>query len=175
MNQAQAQAQDQTPVPFSVYIPRMSVYWTEQDVKNIMYDTWMGDVSYVDFVSICQKPGFLTENTVNQQFKSAFVHFNDYRDLHFVVRQAIDVENPKPYKLEISPTEYWMLLKNKNPVPRTWMNIHQVVDNCRMLETAQTKMDTRQEKMADVIQTMQIQIMRLENALAKLESAAEVE
>ena len=27
-----------------------------------------------------------------------------------------------------------MVLENRNPVPRTWMNIHQVVDNCRLLE-----------------------------------------
>ena len=133
----------------SIYIPRMSTKWTEAGVKNFMGELRIGTVSRVDFTPINKKPGFY-EN-MNEDFMSAFVHFSDpyiYND-HYVFRFEMymgnqsfwnEIENNRPYKLytPIGVGEYWICLKNKNPIQRTLMNIHQVVENGRHLENLVT-------------------------------------
>jgi len=129
----------------SIYIPRMSGYHTEKSIVLYMSTYQIGSVSHVDFTPINKKPGF-NEN-VDQVVKSAFVHFSDsFSDFSdsFSDKQEQDlIRNPnfwetiatgQPYKLQVNPTEYWICLKNKNPIQRTMMNIHQVVENGRHLE-----------------------------------------
>lgn len=128
----------------SIYIPRMSVEHTEQFIRHIMDFYRIGTVIQVDFTPINKKPGF-GEN-VDQVVKSAFVHFSDPwfcsdKEYHFQCRTFMGnidfwetIATGKPYKLHVSQTEYWLFLKNKNPVQRTMMNIHQVVENGRHLE-----------------------------------------
>jgi hypothetical protein len=64
-------------------------------------------------------------------FKSAFVHF------HQIIREAFwetIYNNGNAYNIQITQKEYWLCLKNKNPIQRTMMNIHQVVDNGAFVE-----------------------------------------
>ena len=143
----------------SVYIPRMSVDHTEQFIIHIMKFYRIGEVSHVDFTPINKKPGF--DENVDQVVKSAFVHFwdpqfctdklyhfqddNDFKNYTFWQT----IESGKSYKLHVSETEYWLCLKNKNPIQRTMMNIHQVVENGRHLEgliEAQAKILEEQAK-----------------------------
>jgi hypothetical protein len=113
----------------SIYIPRMSVDHTEESILFYMSMYQIGSVSHVDFTQINKKPGF-GEN-VDQVVKSAFVHFRTFmRNTNFWETIA----NEQPYKLQVNPNEYWLCLKNKNPIQRTMMNIHQVVENSRHLE-----------------------------------------
>ena len=128
----------------SLYIPRMSVDHTEKFIRSIMEFYRIGTVIQVDFTPINKKPGF-GEN-VDQVVKSAFVHFSDPwfcsdKLYHFQCRTFMGnidfwetIAIGQPYKLQISPAEYWLCLKNKNPIQRTMMNIHQVVENGRHLE-----------------------------------------
>jgi hypothetical protein len=129
----------------SIYIPRMSIDHDVESVTNIMENYSIGTVSHVDFTPINQKPGF-NENTDNN-FKSAFVHFSDpspVNDDNYRYSSRFSIGNANfwnivlytngPYKLQISTREFWLCLENKNPVQRTMMNIHQVVENCRYLE-----------------------------------------
>jgi len=114
----------------SIYIPQISASWTEEQIKNVFTSYGVGTVSYIDFVPLHQKRGFYEEN--RSILVSAFVHF---------IPQSINrkcrltgfwetIESEKPYKLHVCyDVEYWICLKNKNPVKRTRMNIHQVVDN----------------------------------------------
>lgn len=128
----------------SIYIPRMSVDHSEEYIRYIMNYYKIGRVSYVDFTPINKKPGF-NEN-VSQVFVSAFVHFsdpwllsngqysyhtqNEFNNIDFWNLIA----NGQSYKIQLSNDEYWLCLENKNPVQRTMMNIHQIVENGRHLE-----------------------------------------
>ena len=114
----------------SIYIPRMSINHTENSITEFMYQFQIGEVSYIDFTPINKKPGFTEIH--DEKFMSAFVHFSTpwLKNCDFWETIASD----KPYKIQVSPREYWLCLKNKNPVQRTMMNIHQVVDNGRHLE-----------------------------------------
>ena len=128
----------------SIYIPRMSTRHTEKTIKNIMSSYRIGTVERVDFTPINKKPGF-GEN-VDEVVISAFVHFSDpalgldncynyMSDSYLGVNDFWDaISANQPYKLQIARNEYWICLKNKNPVQYTMMNIHQVVENSRHLE-----------------------------------------
>lgn len=122
----------------------MSIHHNEDSIKYHMEHHGIGDVIHVDFTPINKKPGF-GEN-VNEVVKSAFVHFSDpwlcseklYRFQYRTFMRNTDfwetIAIGQSYKLQVNPTEYWLCLKNKNPVQRTMMNIHQVVENGRHLE-----------------------------------------
>ena len=128
----------------SIYIPRMSTGWTEDAIREIMAIKSIGTVSHVDFTPINKKPGF-GEN-VDSVVKSAFIHFSDptigsdnkYHFNPYKMPSGYDlwsvIGREGTYKLILPTGEYWICLKNKNPVRRTMMNIHQVVENARYLE-----------------------------------------
>ena len=132
----------------SIYIPRMSFGWSEEDIREIMGIHRIGTVIYVDFTPLNKKPGFV-EN-IDCALKSAFVHFSNpvfgrsdespFERYHFRHNYLGNkgfwdtIDNGKSYKIKIASGEYWMCLKNKNPVQRSLMNIHQVVENGRHLE-----------------------------------------
>jgi hypothetical protein len=96
----------------------------------------IGTVTHVDFTPINKSKGF--QGVVEPgAFRSAFVHFLTPIVCHAgsVEHHIWDaIEKEVPYQLTVNEREYWICLKNKNPVPRTHMNIHQVVDNCAYLE-----------------------------------------
>lgn len=112
----------------SIYIPRICAYHTEDTVGYIMDNYMVGTVSYVDFTPINKKPGF--DEDVDNVVKSAFIHFSIARNIEF----WNVIETGEAFKLRVNKNEYWLCLKNKNPVKRTLMNIHQVVENGRHLE-----------------------------------------
>jgi len=127
----------------SIYIPRMSIEHNEASIRRVMEYYRIGTVECVDFTSINKQPGF-GEN-VDQVVKSAFVHFSSplfsTDKLYPHQRPQLSNEdfwsvlaNGESYKLHVSSREYWICLKNKNPVQRSMMNIHQVVENARYLE-----------------------------------------
>lgn len=110
----------------SIYIPRMSPGYNINYINDVMTRNRIGTVSHIDFTPVNKKHGF-SEN-YEQGFISAFIHFSstDYVLEH--------IKSGASYKIRINPNEYWICLLNKNPIPRTMMNIHQVVENCRYLE-----------------------------------------
>ena len=130
----------------SIYIPRMSVLWTENDIKQIMSYYRIGDVSNVDFTPINKKPGFAED--YESELMSAFIHFDEpylspdgkynCKSGELLMEFWTTIADGKVYKLQVNRDEYWICLKNKNPVKRTFMNIHQVVENGRHLESLVT-------------------------------------
>jgi hypothetical protein len=151
----------------SIYVPRMSASWTEDEVKFIMTSYKLGIVTYVDFVPVNKKPGFV-EN-IDKNIKSAFIHFSDpvltncgayYISGELPPRIKMDMPTMtfwskiglgESYKLYVSKDEYWICLKNKNPIQRTLMNIHQVVENGRHLESLVTAQDAEIKNLKDTI------------------------
>lgn len=126
----------------SIYIPRMSAFWVESGVKDVMRRNFIGRVSHVDFTPINKQRGFGED--VCSGVMSAFVHFTDpvccadasgvESNTHWDDQFWKNIVDGAPYKLQVTKQEYWVCLKNIHPVNRTRMNIHQVVDNCRHLE-----------------------------------------
>jgi hypothetical protein len=125
--------------PFSLYIPRMSTKHDEVSVKQYLEMLRIGIVSRVDFTPINKKPGF-GEN-VDTVVKSAFIHFFDatpgYFGNGFPYSKSFwsKLSSGESCKIGITLDEYWIFLKNTNPVQNTFMNIHQIVENGRHLES----------------------------------------
>jgi hypothetical protein len=72
---------------------------------------------------------------------SAFIHFSS---TYYLFE---NIKNGTVWRIPINDNEYWICLLNRNPVPRTYMNIHQVVENGRYLENLiqeQSKMISEQ-------------------------------
>jgi hypothetical protein len=139
----------------SIYIPRVAAHHTEQSIKSIMFTFQVGVVDGVDFTPINKRPGF-GEN-VDDVVKSAFVHFYT----PFPGNIWDDITCNQPYKLQIARNEYWILLKNKSPVQRTMMNIHQVVENGRHLENLIEEQNNKIQKLEEKIDSMDSVIKQL--------------
>ena len=99
-----------------------------------------GIINRVDFTPIYKKKGFAETEIDDMLYKSAFVHFSHiWNDIYFQDKNGRKfwdvIEKNLPYKINlVLENEYWICLKNKNPVSSTMMNIHQVVENGRYLE-----------------------------------------
>lgn len=114
----------------SIYIPRIRSTHTEASITYIIRRFNIGRVFRVDFTHINKKPGF---QEIDGLFMSVFIHFSDsFKNINIQFWE--DIFAGRPHKLEISNQEFWICLKNKNPVQFTRMNIHQVVENARHLE-----------------------------------------
>ena len=159
----------------SIYIPRVSTCHTEASIKNIMSSYRIGTVERVDFTPINKQPGF-GEN-VDDVVMSAFVHFSDpilgydncynYRsDSYLGINDFWDtISANQSYKLQIARNEYWICLKNKNPVQRTMMNIHQVVENSRHLENLVEEQKNKIQKLEEKLDNMDSVIKQLVGGL----------
>ena len=147
----------------SIYIPRMSTKWTEASIRNVMSLNGIGTVSYVDFTPINKKPGFGED--VDSVVVSAFVHFSDpiihedgtynstIYNSYFMNRMFWDtIESGKPYKITLDTSEYWICLKNKSPIKRSLMNIHQVVENGRYLENLITEQANEIKNLKEIVE-----------------------
>ena len=131
----------------SIYIPRMCKTTTEDKIRQVMHNYCIGSVSYVDFTCVNKKPGFIEDNS-DEKFKSAFIHFDKSRQFaHLSVEYTMfwdKIERGEECKLFVGRNdaisththEYWRCFKNNNPISRTQMNIHQIVDAGKYLEKA---------------------------------------
>ncbi len=115
----------------SFFIPRMLSDYDEMRVRGIFESVMcLGTVKRVDFVPIEGEP----------RFQKAFIHMvNIYKSpfTDYVVREVIDSNRGVrvyPRFSGSNQNEYWVLLKNKNPVQETKLNIHQVVENANILQ-----------------------------------------
>ena len=120
--------------PITIYIPRMSSFVTEAEIKTAFEYGGIGQVSRVDFIRIDQKQGFV-EATTELTVKSAFVHFDYYYNFEQTTNLIRKIGNGESHKFYSSCDRgYWLLLKAKKQIQATMMNRHQIVDNCRVLE-----------------------------------------
>jgi hypothetical protein len=164
----------------SIYIPRMSFGWSAEAIKELMEIHRIGSVSHVDFTPLNKKPGFV-EN-VNGDLKSAFVHFShpvfvsgdeskvEYYFLHKSVNKSFwdTIESGKSYKIKLASGGYLMCLKNKNPVQRTLMNIHQVAENGRHLENLISKQDKELKNLQEIVEKQNAAIRGLNDVMYQL-------
>lgn len=129
----------------SFYIPRIYTCYTQEDIVTIFNRDNIGTVTRVDFVKI--------NGMDSTHFHSAFVHCHAVDPL--ILRY---IEEKSSYRLAVNKNEYWILLKNKNPVSETRLNIHQVVENASLLER-------KVEEQQKIIEKQAAQIERIHEAM----------
>jgi len=138
---------------YSIYIPRMLTTFCECVVSEY-FEKLMGKVSRVDFTPINKKPGF-EENIDGENYKSAFVHFSYLHEDDYKTETILnELENGRSFRLDLDGEHdgtYWLLLKNKNPIPDTLMNNAQIVENCRLLEQKVAGLNDQLEGARNVI------------------------
>lgn len=139
-----------THVQASFYIPRISISFTEKEIIGVFDSHYVGYVKRVDFVPLVQN---------DTRFHSAFVHC--YHANQYVVNIIEQNDGKTGFKLTISPNEFWILLKNKNPILETRLNIHQIVENARLLEERVLKQD-------EIIKAQTEQIDRIQENMYQL-------
>ena len=147
---------------YSFYIPRINTQYSEEDVRYLFQETGIGMVQRVDFAPINPRPGFGV-NAYNV-VRSAFVHFSLIYNTDLANRIIATTDAGQSYGFYVSEHQYWILLKAHNPVPTTMMNIHQVVDNCRVLEESVSEKSNSTEKRFEEQAT---RIAQLEATVAK--------
>jgi outer membrane murein-binding lipoprotein Lpp len=128
----------------SIYIPRISLDTTEEIIIHEFSRT-LGKVSRVDFAYLGQQPGF-QEYTSHYDFKTCFVHFDYFYENQLVtqvMKFICDDNTSYKYYISINPQAYWLLLRARTVIPKTEMNIHQVVENARYLESTVEELTTK--------------------------------
>jgi hypothetical protein len=150
----------------SIYIPRMSINHTEDTIRKVMHEFRIGTVRHVDFIPINKKPGFVEK--FDQVMMSAFVYFSDpwlssADDMYSFKSEKYmgniqfwdTIARGDVNQLNVSEKEYWLCLKNKKPIQRTLMNIHQVVENGRYLENLVQEQAKKIEELERKMEFMQ--------------------
>jgi len=110
----------------SIYIPLINVNFSEEKIQKIFEELQIGVVSRVDFVAI----------EGNSRMKKAFVHLSKCYDtqLSFEIKLKFDEDLAFRLYPDMDSRVYWILLKNKYPIPETTLNVHQLAENHRILE-----------------------------------------
>jgi hypothetical protein len=147
----------------SIYIPRMSITHNESTIIQYIENCSIGSVDYIDFTQINKKPGF-SEN-INEKFMSVFIHFSCVYDSTF---WTIIQQEQQPYKLQINSREYWLCFKNKNPVQRTFMNVHQIVENGRFLENLIQEQSVEINNLKEIIENQQNKLANIDQIIYQL-------
>jgi FtsZ-binding cell division protein ZapB len=143
----------------SLYIPTIKISWTEDAIKEYLWLHNVGLVTRVDFAPILYTGLNKEEQKENTKFRQAFVHLRGtYSMTESIMHQ---IETAGSYRLypfscynfigqtEAEKKEYWILLKNKEPVPEatTTLNIHQLVHNNTLLEAKLAQMEKEMEEL----------------------------
>jgi len=105
----------------SFYVPRIRSAWTSEEVSNAVYNT-LGLVDRVDFGE------FVPPDQTG--IRSAFIHMSWLRP-HAQEWIEQEIAAKGHCRLQVTYNEYWMLLHNKNPIPSTHLNVHQLADITR--------------------------------------------
>ena len=117
----------------SLYIPSVKISYTVDKIIFMFLRLRLGKVNRVDFVPIIIK----ANDKECLHFKKAFLYVVPTSDWHPDIIKSI--ENGTPYKIypNRDEKEYWLILKNKSPVPyaTTTLNVHQLANNLALLET----------------------------------------
>jgi hypothetical protein len=118
----------------SLYVPRMSSAYNEERVRAVFDHLMIGQVTRVDFASINAGEHL----SPSDRFQKAFIHLSHYYDTESAnhLRSGLKTtqDSVRIYPEVFSQQVYWIVLLNKNPVAETKLNIHQVVENHRILE-----------------------------------------
>jgi hypothetical protein len=178
MSSSQASTQ---PNDYSLYIPTLNKKYSAEIIINMFWKFFMGNVDRIDFVPIMKQPKDpKKEPFEDSNFWQAFIYVRPRTTWASNVTDAI--EKYGSYKFypnqetayahcsaqQPNPNEYWVILKNKNPVPyaQTHLNLHQLAHNNSLLETKVSEMEAKASEMEAKASEVELEMAALK---AKLE------
>ena len=171
---------------YSVYIPTINKKYSADIIINIFWKFCVCVVDRIDFVPIMkQSKDPKKEPFEDANFWQAFIYVKPKTTWAFYVLDAIEKDgsykfypNQEPVHAHFSlpskglthqpnPKEYWVMLKNKNPVPyaQTHLNLHQLVHNNSLLETKVSEMEAKTSEMEAKTSEMKLEIAALKSKM----------
>jgi hypothetical protein len=150
-----------------LYVPRTSLRTTEEQVKDLFFRNQIGNVEYCDLVTIKDK------ETKQPLYAQLFIKLNCW---NMFSSARADFERNGSIKIFLTGTEFWMILPNKNPLPRTHVNTSQLAASTEKLfeksEAMEKKMDSFEDEMrsemAEMRAFMKLQQAKIEDLEFKL-------
>lgn len=125
-----------------LYVPRASLRTTEDQAKDHFFRSQIGNVEYCDLVIIKDK------DTKQPLYTQLFIKLACW-DL--MSRAKADFERNGSIKIYLTDTEFWIVLPNKNPLPRTHVNNSQLAASTEKLfvqtEAIEKRMDSFEDEM----------------------------
>jgi len=146
---------------YSVFIPTISKAHTEERIAYYFAVNCVGKVERVDFVEF--QSGIKGLHGDVKDFQQAFVHFSPDQKTHEIMEAIKQKGSYLFYPWEKSlkvcsfkeQNQYWILLKNKNPVPKTELNVNQLAHNQKLLEERSAQMEEREALMVQKMAQME--------------------
>jgi hypothetical protein len=150
----------------SVFIPTISKVHTKDIIANYFALNSVGKVERVDFVEFQNDDE--DRACDRKRFQQAFVHFTPDQKTHEIM-EAIEQKGSYRFYPFKEQNQYWILLKNKNPVPNSEQNIHQVSHNQKLLEERYAQMEEREALMVQKMEKMEQMMTKMEERSAQME------
>jgi chromosome segregation ATPase len=160
----------------SVFIPTIPKVHTEEIIANYFALNCVGKVERVDFVEF--QSGVKGLHNDIKDFHQAFVHFTPDQKTHEIM-EAIEQKGSYrfyPYEMKErhscsfkEQNQYWILLKNKNPVPKTELNVNQLAHNQNLMEEREAIMVQKMEKMEQRMAQMEEREFQMLQKMVKME------
>lgn len=161
MSSSQALAQQQSN-DYSIYIPTINKKYGADYIVYLFWKAYLGNIDRIDFVPIVgkMKDDPLAEDP---HFWQAFIYVRPKTQWGKFMTDAIEKDGSYRFypnqqlnldlQSKCNPNEYWVILKNKTPVPyaQTHLNIHQLAHNNSLLETKVSDMEEEMLKMKEEI------------------------
>jgi len=151
------------PVLLDLYIPKMSLKTTEENIKDVLFQKNIGVVDYCDLVVVKHK------ETKEPQHMSAFlklISWNPFSE----ARNDFNKNGSLTVFLTPISKEYWKIYPNSNPIPRTHVNISQLAASTEKLFEQQEKTDDAQKEMKEQMLIMKELILLQKEKIEQLEN-----
>jgi hypothetical protein len=153
-----------------LYVPRASLRTTEDQVKDLLFRSQIGNVEYCDLVTIKDK------DTKQPLYTQLFIKLSCW---NLMSRAKADFERNGSIKIYLSDPECWIILPNKNPLPRTHVNTSQLAASTEKLfvqtESIEKRMDSFEDEMraemAEMRAFMKLQQQSIDALKTELSSA----
>ncbi len=184
---SQALAQKQASVQsnnYSLYIPTINKKYSAEIIINVFWKFFVGNIDRIDFVPIMKQPKDPNKEPFEDtNFWQAFIYVRPKTTWGWFVLDAIEKDGS--YKFypnqetayahcsaeKPNPKEYWVILKNKNPVPyaQTHLNLHQLAHNNSLLETKVSEMEAKASEMELEIAALKSKMEDMKQDVARLQ------
>jgi len=146
----------------SFYIPRMRAGWTEPQIEAVLKNT-IGILDRVDFGDYIPQD--------QTAIRSAFIHMawinNEW--LEWFNRETASNGH---CRLQVTYNEYWMLLPNKNPIPSTHLNVHQLADITRKQDERIAELEAKVAQLTEQLAS-RVEPPRLQRQLRTISMASD--
>ena len=123
-----------------LYIPRASLRITEQQVRDTLFRSQIGIVEYCDIVIVKDK------ETKQPLYASVFLKLDTWNPIS---NARADFEKNGSIKVYLNGTEFWIILPNKNPLPRTHVNNSQLAASTEKLFEQSEALEKKANKFED--------------------------